>query len=250
MRRVKYERAVAVKRFAAHEREQCEVEAAVARLAATRGLGPRVLAASETELRTERIGKPYRGELHALAHALAKLHALPPPPLAAYRHVPQSFVRYARAANAPWLLPHVRGLEQGEEAPRVLCHGDIKASNLRVVRGRVVFIDFEAARLADPAWELANAAIGLMLSPREEDELVTTYCLHARRDPVTTFIRFHAWRLIGLVYFADEVPQRARLGQSMRARVPVLRRRARTVRQLLRSEGRSESAACSQLRSP
>lgn len=234
MRRVKYERAVAVKRFAAHEREQCEVEAAVARLAAKRGLGPRVLAASESELRTERIGKPYRGELHALAHALAKLHALPPPPLAAYRHVPQSFVRYARAANAPWLVPHARGLEESD-APRVLCHGDIKASNLRVVRGRVVFIDFEAVRIADPAWELANAAIGLTLSPRDEDTLVLTYCERAKRDPVATFIRFHAWRLVGLVYFADEVPQRARLGHSMRARAPLLKRRARAIHQLLRS---------------
>lgn len=200
-------------------RAALELEAAVQRRVARAGLAPKVLsvkhAASGSMLVMEAVGRPFRrAELDALGHALGRLHRLSLPALA-IPEVPPALVAYAKecVAAARWLglsgwanalerrvVPWARGLERSTRpGALVLCHGDVKPSNLRLLNGAVRFIDFEAARIAEPAWELANAALTLRLNAREEDRLLETATAPAGRAAMAA--RFHAWRLLSQLYF-------------------------------------------------
>ena len=237
MRRVWFEAGRAHKQFDAGESELFDAEVAVARAAARAGVGPRVLAATASRLTTARVGRPFAKNpetLRALAQTLARFHRLPVPPAierAQYRWLPASIVEYAKATRARSpratpLLAHARGLEPlVEGAPLALCHGDVKVSNLRVWRGEVTLVDFEAARVADPAWDLANAALGLTLTAPEEDLLVATWADASGESRVSALCRFHAWRLVGLVFH----PLDLRARQKGRERVPLLERRSKEV---------------------
>ncbi len=105
------------------------------------------------------------------------------------------------AALARSVMPHLRGLEPVfNQARPALCHGDLKPDNVLVHRGQVVLVDFEQARLADPACDLARAAVVLGLSGDEEDTLLHAWATPGD-DAAPLAIRFHGYRLLALAWF-------------------------------------------------
>lgn len=167
----------------------------------------------------------------ALAEALAALHSTPAPTAVARRsrrrpaRTAQGITREAawrlddfarapgideshrlaarswRAAILRGLLPVAREAERELScAPRGLCHGDLKPANLVVCGARVVLLDFELAQLADPAWDLAVAAVGLSMTAAHEDLLLRAYePARGWRGPFAS--RYSAYRLAELVYW-------------------------------------------------
>jgi hypothetical protein len=138
-----------------------------------RGVGPRLLKVERstrgTRLTLQHVGDrhwPRRPEsaalVDSLGQALKRVHSLQgilAPSL------PASPAKHARGVNralAGLLAAQERALPAG--AP-VLCHGDLKPSNVRVEKTRAVLIDFERALFAERAWELGCAVDRLALPP-------------------------------------------------------------------------------------
>jgi len=214
-------------------------QAAAAVGAAPRLLALQTDDAGRTSLTSERVSRPWPArartqDVQALALTLARLHGATVPRSVRAdrgRRVPRSLVVYCQAAAAhlkvvgdspvlepgeralirSWrgalqrgLLPHARDLERCFGRARLaLCHGDLKRSNLRRSDDAVLLIDFEAARLADPAWDLADACLTLGLTAELEDALLDCY-REATAAKGSLLVRWAGYRLAGLVFFPVE----------------------------------------------
>lgn len=223
------------KRYLPGEEEVFEVEAAMLRLGARLALAPALLRADAThlELSMRHLEGAFPSEpdlpaVTALGRALARLHALEVPAAVAHRVIPRSAIAFARDASA---LAHALGrhhaLPAGQratvrawgraidgplrafvapqerllrDAPLAPCHGDVKAANLFLHAGRVRFIDFEGARVADPAWELACTSLAFDFTPEAEDALLAAWS-RGRTDGATVATRMATWRLVALVHW-------------------------------------------------
>lgn len=237
MTRITKTRSSIVKHYLKAERTSALVERALLEAAFRAGIGPRLLRVDDEgcTLTLRKVGHPFprhpaEEHLVALAKCLARLHRISAP--AALRSrvdriLPDTLERYIAVTQAlfhrlaqsvvllpeqrvvfrAWLrayhralTPHLRGLSRHfRDAPKVVCHGDIKASNLRLCSSGVRLIDFEAARVADAAWELANTALAFQLTAFEEDTLLEAY-LRETVSQLSFVERFFAWRMAGLVF--------------------------------------------------
>lgn len=136
-----------------------------------RRVGPKVMrverSARGLALELEHVGTgrwPRRTESAALVESLGrglkKLHTLKGVAAPELPPSPSAHARPVNARVAQLLAAQERALEPG---PTVLCHGDLKPSNVRVTGARAHLIDFERALYAERAWELACAADRLNL---------------------------------------------------------------------------------------
>jgi hypothetical protein len=240
-------------------KEALELEAYALRVAARAKLAPSVVGIFERGdgwvLRMRSVGRPVGGiGPGELGRALQRLHQLDPP--SRLTKVPTRFERYAtvcaqtagEAGLASWarairarVVPWARGLDRSTTPqPLVFCHGDVKRSNLRRTSRGLCFVDFEAARLAEPTWELANTALTLEMTPEEEDSLLRAGTPMAGRSEAAA--RFHGYRLLGMLFFPLDVRLRRRTGRALSGRslltgFPLLAQRARELMALLGAPG-------------
>ena len=151
-------------------REQLAREHATLEALAPTGLAPAPGPLVGDVLVEERVrGRPFHParDLPALGRALRDVHALAP------AHLPALDARAALLEDArAWLARAPAGAARdllrelearvaaapSPPAPARLVHTDLNAGNLLVdAEGRVRLLDWEAARRADPAWDLAHA---------------------------------------------------------------------------------------------
>jgi RNA ligase/Phosphotransferase enzyme family len=158
--------------FAAERAADAELEVAVLR----RGVGPRLLAVERSArgigLTLEHVGArqwPKRvgsaALVVSLGRALKRLHSPRGIPVAAPA-LPSSPAAHARPVSRPLarlLAAQETSLPSG---PPVLCHGDLKPSNVRVDSVAAHLIDFDHALYAERAWELGCVADRLDLPRR------------------------------------------------------------------------------------
>jgi len=158
-------------------------------------------------------------DLEALARAVAAIHA--PEVAAAAGHLPRSDARAALLADGhAWLDrarvgggdpeavalldAHAATLPDGVPAePEVLVHSDLNAGNLVVQGDRCRLLDWEAARLGAPGWDLAHAvapsttewddAAPRTLSARERAGFLDAYARAAGRDREEVAEAVAAW---------------------------------------------------------
>jgi thiamine kinase-like enzyme len=210
-------RATVTKRFS-------ELELAILK----RGVGPRVVEVQDSKLVLEHVGTgqwPKRASVElakSLGRALKKLHRLGGVVAPSLELSPAAHGRTASRRLSVLLAPQEKALERG---PTVLCHGDLKPSNVRTEKSTAHLIDFERAFYAERAWELGAAADRLSM-------------------PRNTLLSF--WKSVG-VRSGDEVARAAlyrlawtllltgkRTGSSSAKRIAAsLRQRARRMKRFL-----------------
>lgn len=162
-----------------------------------------------------------RRDLAALGAALAPVHTtevaaraghLPAvDALAALETDGRKWLERARAAgedaDAVALLDaHLAGLRRAiapPPGPGVVVHTDLNPSNLVMTGERCRLLDWEAARLGDPAWDLAHAvspttslwddADPRILASEEVDAFLTAYAGAARRPVTEVTAATRAW---------------------------------------------------------
>lgn len=197
-------------------------ELACHRAAAAAGLAPRVLDASEAEswMLLEYVPRPAwttldlqsGSRLERLCARLRDLHALPPPPLAAFdargllaaqakafqaggRQPPSALDEAAAVAEALDALPAAR---------IAICHGDPDVGNL--LGEGPLLIDFEYAQLADPTYDLAAL---VSYYPRLEARIEGMLAAAGLDDPVSRErfpLQLRFARLINEVWTALQPP--------------------------------------------
>jgi aminoglycoside phosphotransferase (APT) family kinase protein len=102
-----------------------------------------------------------------LADTLRRIHALPTEGMPAVGDV-NGLVKELRASARAEIAQAARWFEDGafERSSFVLCHGDLHARNLLVEDGQLVAVlDWEIARLAPRAFDVARSALLLRLMP-------------------------------------------------------------------------------------
>lgn len=204
------------KRFDASRATDAENEAEVLETVAPLGLAPRLLAKQRDAngdqlLVLERVeGAEWPTDASpvlaaALGRQLGRLHGafVERPALkgAAATHALTAARTLARAGSpdvaravSERLVPFLRvNLADLDRPVPVLCHGDLKPENLRVRGSGVWLLDFERARLADAAWELACAMDRLRLDAAGRCALVEGWA--TERHDANVMVRAQLFRL-------------------------------------------------------
>jgi Phosphotransferase enzyme family/RNA ligase len=217
-----------VKRFGPEHRADGELELSILR----RSVGPRVVAVERSprslKLALEHVGSgrwPKRPRSAALVQSLGRglktLHALSGVDAPGLPASPAEHARPTSRKAALLLAAQERSLTS---LPPVLCHGDLKPSNVRVSGEVAHLIDFDRALKAERAWELGCAA----------DRLAIPRCLLpglwkqagvTGGDEVSRAALYRlAWVFAGAKADAAGGPTARRLAQAARARAERLRR--------------------------
>lgn len=233
------------KHFVAARRADAQLEATVLRALAGTRVAPRLLQATvdssgATTLSLSHVpGRRFpRRAAPALAASLgvqlARLHdthvAAPPLKGAPAAQVLAAAGKrdLARARRLAGFLAAQGGLG----GALALCHADLKPENLRVRGGAVTLLDFERARLADPAWELACAMDRLDLDAAARSALLHGYGERAPPFAVRVQCFRRAWDFVlphAVSALHDETGRRPsatalRLADAARARAAELDR--------------------------
>lgn len=153
-------------------------------------------------------------------------------PAELWRH-PMLAAVLADAGRRPALVAGVRRA-RGAWRPVALVHGDLKHDNLLVGPAGATVIDWEMARVGDPAWDLAGLMLRPLLDPAADGgwtdatvaaagALLLNYCAAARLPPPPLAQRLllfaGAWLLMCTVQYRSTAaaPDEAGTGRMLRA---------------------------------
>lgn len=172
-------------------------ECAATRAAAEIGIAPEVLDCIQPDgylitrfIRGREVppGEMRRTEtIHEVAHALKKIHALPPlratfSPFVVvrrYDHLAREYGVTTFPENYPWLRERMAELETAfaqSETLAVLCHNDLLNGNfLRDTRGRLRILDWEYAGMGDLFFDLANLSAHHDFTDQQVQQLLDAY---------------------------------------------------------------------------
>ena len=217
-----------VKYFSPEQRVDGELEVAILQ----RRVGPRVLSVERTPRRLkvalEHVGtarwpkRPRSAALvESLGRGLKKIHTLKGLDAPRLPSSPAEHARRASRAVAQLLSKQERSLPPSQP---VLCHGDLRPSNVRTSGNTAHFIDFDRALKAERAWELGCAADRLSI-PRGLLPALWKRAGVTRGEEVARAALYRlAWTFAGARADADGGPTAQRLARAAKARAERLRR--------------------------
>ncbi|ADZ69671.1 choline/ethanolamine kinase family protein [Polymorphum gilvum] len=168
--------------------EACGIGAAVVHADPGRGVMLVRAVEAATPL-AERPREARAADAARLGTAIGRLHGATVPfrgrfgPREILRRLASEVGRHAALpAGAGLLIARMEGLARSMECGAgrtVPSHGDLVAGNVLVAAGRIVLIDWEYSAMADPAWDLAYAALECGLDGGAERAMLATYAAAA-----------------------------------------------------------------------